>query len=411
MRKEIEIRHDIAAQLATVNNQAATNEERAAALVRLSALKTELEERLIVSEMERRMAESDLSDGEKRELQRFSLQKFLREAAEGNLSGFEAEMHEEAKREAANNGQSLIGHGIPQRILANKRAAVGQNVTTAGDGGNLVNKDAVVYIEALRNALVLSGMGTTMLTGLVGNVPMVKGTAVSASWGAEVDSVAATKKAFTKTEMSPKRVAITTAYTKQLLAQTSGDIEMLLMDDMVRAHADALQSVAIAGGGSNQPTGILATSGIGAVVIGDNGGAITWPKVVELETKVSVGNAAMGALNYLTNSKVIGAMKTIEKASSTARYIMENGQTNGYNVVGTNSVPSNLTKGTGTALSAMIFGNFNDLLIGQWGGLDVVVDPYSLKKTGEIEVTLNAYHDVFVRRNESFAAIKDITTV
>ena len=119
----------------------------------------------------------------------------------------------------------------------------------------------------------------------------------------------------------------------------------------------------------------------------------------------------MGALNYLTNSKVIGAMKTIEKASNTARYIMENGQTNGYNIVGTNSVPSNLTKGTGTDLSAMIFGNFNDLLIGQWGGLDVVVDPYSLKKTGEIEVTLNAYHDVFVRRNESFAAIKDITTV
>lgn len=410
MRKENEIRHEIAAQLLIVNNQDAATEQRAAALARLAELKVELEERLIISEMERRMAASDLSDSEKRELQRFSFQKFIREAINGGLTGFELEMSEEARREAAANGASLLGVGIPYSVLANKRAATGQNVTTAADGGNLVNKEPVVYIEALRNALVLSGMGTTMLTGLVGNVPMVKGTAISASWGAEADSIAATKKTTTRTEMSPKRVAITTAYTKQLLAQTSGDIEMLLMDDMVRAHADALQSVAINGGGSNQPTGILATSGIGSVVIGDNGGAITWAKVVELETKVSTNNAALSPLNYLTNSKVIGAMKTIERATNTARYIMENGQANGYNVIGTNSVPSNLTKGTGTNLSAMIFGNFSDLIIGQWGGMDVVVDPYSLKKAGEVEVTLNAYHDVFLRRTESFAAIKDITS-
>lgn len=191
------------------------------------------------------------------------------------------------------------------------------------------------------------------------------------------------------------------------------------MDEMIAAHAGALEAAAIQGGGTSEPVGILGTSGIGAVAMGVAGAAITWAKLVELETKINTANANMGSLNYLTNSKVVGGLKTIERSVGTARFLLENGQSNGYPVIATNHVPSNLTKvhvGGGAAgadltienLSAMIFGNFEDLYIGQWGGLDVVVDPYSLKKTGQIETTINAFHDVLVRRPASFAAIKDI---
>lgn len=416
MRKISEIKNDIATRLAEAKNGELDAQARAAAVVKLNELNQELRDALIVEAAERAAAQNSFSQQETEEVQRFSFAKFLREASDpsAGLTGLEAEMSQEAVREAKLSGIVLNGRGIPYIVLAAKRAATGQNVTTANDGGNLVNREPVVYLEALRAALVMARMGVTQLTGLVGNVPFAKGTALSASWAGEDGEVTASKKTITKAEMSPKRLAITTAYSRQLLEQTSGDVDRLIMMDMVAAHAAALEKAAIQGGGSNEPTGILATSGIGSVVIGAGGGAITWAKLVELETKVSVANAALGNLGYLTNSKVMGALKTVERASGTARFLYENGEANGYKVAVTNNVPANLTKVNGETtvenLSAMIFGNFADLVLGQWGGLDIIVDPYSLKKKGEIETTVNAFHDVYVRRAESFAAVKDLTT-
>lgn len=415
MRKLAEIKNDIAGQLAIAKDNAKTAEERAAAIEKLRELNQELQGAFLIEATERATAQNSFSTQEVKEAQRFSFVKFLREAASGGaLSGLELEMAQEAVRESKLNGIVLNGLGIPHIILATKRAATGQNVTTATDGGNLVGSDPVVYIEALRAKLVLSQLGAFFMTGLVGNVPLAKGSALSASWGGEVGEVAAVKKAITKSEMTPKRLAMTTAYSRQLLEQTSGDIDRLIMLDMINGHAAALEAAAIAGGGANEPSGILATAGIGSVVIGAGAGAINWPKLVELETKVAGNNADSGALGYLTNSKVMGALKTIERAAGTARFLYENKESNGYPVVVTNNIPSNLTKVNGgdtiQNLSAMIFGNFADLLIGQWGGLDVIVDPYSLKKVGEVETTINAFHDVALRRVESFAACKDITT-
>lgn len=98
-------------------------------------------------------------------------------------------------------------------------------------------------------------------------------------------------------------------------------------------------------------------------------------------------------------------MKTTEKASGTARFLMEAANTlNGYDIISTTLMPSDITKGTGENLSAMLFGNFADVIVGQWGGLDIIVDPYTLKKSAQVEITMNAWHDVFVRHDESFAA-------
>ncbi len=412
MRKISEIKNDIATRLAEAKDESLGADVRAAAVVKLRELNQELHDALILEASERSVAENNFSQSERNEAQRFSFAKFLREASDpnGTLSGLELEMSQEAVREAKKNGVVLNGLGIPYIILASKRAATGQNVGTAVDGGILVQNEPLVYMEALRAKLIMAQMGATYLTGLVGNLPIAKGSTISASWAGETDEVAGTKKSYAKTEMSPKRLAITTAYSRLLLEQSSQDVDAMIMADMVLAHAHALELAAIQGGGTNEPVGILGTAGIGSVVIGANGGAITWPKLVELETNVAGKNADIGSLGYLTNSKVMGALKTVERAANTAHYLYENGQANGYKVGVTNNVPSNITKGTGTNLSALIFGNFSDLLIGQWGGLDVVVDPYTLKKKAEIETTINAFHDIYVRRTESFAAIKDLTT-
>lgn len=422
MKKINEIKKEISDNLLIVKNQESEQEVRSAAIEKLEALNLELKDAYIADAAERSIANNTFSDTEKKEAQRFSFAKFLREAAEGNLTGFEAEMAQEARNEASKNGQTLRGLGIPNLILQSRDAApaAGQNVTTVADGGNLVQKYPITYVELLRKKLVIASLGARYMSGLVGNVPFVTGSTISAAWGSEFEPLNTVgKAAFSIKEMTPKRLAVNTAFSRQLLNQTGGEIERILMDEMIAAHAGALEAAAIQGGGTSEPVGILGTSGIGAVAMGVAGAAITWAKLVELETKINTANANMGSLNYLTNSKVVGGLKTIERSVGTARFLLENGQSNGYPVIATNHVPSNLTKvhvGGGAAgadltienLSAMIFGNFEDLYIGQWGGLDVVVDPYSLKKTGQIETTINAFHDVLVRRPASFAAIKDI---
>ena len=143
---------------------------------------------------------------------------------------------------------------------------------------------------------------------------------------------------------------------------------------------------------------------------GTNGAAISWANIVALESAVGAANGLFGRLAYVTNSKVAGSMKATPQVNGYPRYMMEDGRTNGFDVHVTNAIPSNLTKGTGTGLSAMIFGNFEEVLVPQWGGLDMIVDPFGSKARGVVEVTAIAYHDVCVRRPACFAAIKDIKT-
>ena len=135
-------------------------------------------------------------------------------------------------------------------------------------------------------------------------------------------------------------------------------------------------------------------------------------KVIDLESAVDVANALDGALSYLSNAKVKGEMrKTVRVSSTDSRFIMDDpNELSGFPFLNTNNVPSDLTKGIGTALSAMIFGNFNDLLIGHWGAVDVLVDPFSLSSQGATRMTIFNDIDVAVRHAESFAAIQDIVT-
>lgn len=413
MRTIAEIRKDLNAKVAEVKGIDASNAEATQkGLSELDALVKELEAANQVEAAEQRAAEQKLDLLQKKAGRSFSLVKFVRELSEGRgLTGLEAEVAEMGAEEYRRMGLTANGAVVPSAFI---RAAQGQNAGTAVDGGNLVETMAARYVEALKEKLVVAQLGATVLTDLLGEVPVITSAAISADWGAEA-AVANTKKAnYAKAVMKPHRNSVNVVVTKDLLRQTSFDVEQDLINKITEAHAVLLESAAIAGKGTgNEPKGILNTVGIGDVAMGTNGAAISWKKVVELETKVNSVNANRGRMAYLTNAKVFGALKTTEKATGSGRFIMEDaaaGRCNGYVTEFSNLVPSNLTKGSGSNLSAMIFGNFQDLYIGQWGGLDIVVDPYTSKKTAEIEICLNAWNDVLVAEPKSFAAIKDIVT-
>jgi len=412
MRKIAEIRKDlaeavIALKAVDLKDQAAVD----AAEAKVNALISELNAAETVEAAERRTAEMQFRDKEKAEGRSFSLVKFLREAAEGKLTGLEAEAAEMGAKEYERMGLSKKGLVIPVALL---RSSAGQNYSTNADGGYAAEQAAPTYVEGLKDRLVVAKLGAKVMGGLVGTIPFVSAGSITSAWKAEGAEASVSKSTFAKVSLTPHRNATIAAFSKDLLRQTSIDIENVLMGLILDSHAALIEQACIAGSGSsNQPTGILATANIGSVVMGTNGGAISWAKVVELETKINSENANRGKLGYLTNAKVIGAMKTTEKASNTARFLLEHpfDSLNGYAIEWTNLVPSNLTKGSSSGVcSAMIFGNFADLYVGHWGGIDVVVDPYTLAQNGDVRIVLNSYDDCVVVNPKSFAAIKDITT-
>lgn len=366
---------------------------------------------------------SEFSKKENRRLDEFSFVKVFRAQMNGKtLDGFEAEMIQEGEKEARNNGKSVEGLAIPNLIL-NHRSHLNYNkrttltAATAATAGNLIQDGALTFIDALRAQMKVAQMGAQFLSGLQGDLPFIVKDGVSAAaWAAENGTAAESNFTTTKKTLSPKRLAAFTPYSKRLLNQSSLDVEALVRQDLMMAIAQAVDIAAINGSGSNnQPTGILNTTGIGSVAGGTNGAAPTLANIVQLEQAVAVANADVGSLGYLTNPKVRGKLKSSPLDAGSGRFLWDYSmpmELNGYNAQVSTNVPSDLTKGTGTALSAVIFGNFNDLVIGQFGsGLDLLVDPYTSAKDNIVNVIANSEYDCLIKQPASFAAMVDAITV
>ena len=381
-------------------------------------LRTTLEQEELLR-MKAGMSGTFISADDKKTFERYSFRKAMLAAATGrNLEGVEAEMHEEAIREARAENRTITGVGVPFVLLTNrnfshKRTATstGQNVAVPGDGGYFVQQEQILYYDALRDKLLLPGMGARLLTGLVGDLPLVEGGVFTASWLTEVDTDTTTKAAFDQLIMKPNRLQATGALSIQLLRQASLDVERMVEDQLISAHALGLQKAAINGSGSApEPRGILNKSGIGSIVGDTSGKAPTWANIIGLETEVAIDNADGNSMAYLTNARVRGKLKQTPKETGYPTYVWDANGMNGYPAFVTNAVPHDLVKGNSSVCSAIIFGDFSKLIIGQWGNLDIIVDPYSLKKKAEVETTVISYGDIGILQPGAFAAMKDALT-
>ena len=295
-------------------------------------------------------------------------------------------------------------------------------VGTGSAGGNTVSTDLLSgsFIDLLRNKLMVIQMGAQMMTGLRGNIAIPRQTGgATAYWVAESGAPTASQQAFDQVTMSPKTVGAYTDISRRMLEQSSIDVEAFVRNDLASTVATAIDLSAINGTGSNnQPTGILEVSGIGSVVGGTDGLAPTWAHIVELWSDLATANADVGTTGLLTNSKVVGKLMSTLKDSGVSGYIVEdfpgaNGMTScgGMRMGVSNQVPSNLDKGNSTGVcSAIIAGNWNDLIIGQWGTLDLMIDPYSLSTSGTVRIIALQDIDIAVRHAVSFSAMLDALT-
>lgn len=352
----------------------------------------------------------------KKEDQEYSIVRALLASATGDWSKapFELEVSREIARKV---GKESKGFFLPTNLSV--RAPLSAGVTAAG--GAAVQTAIYPLIELLRNRMMVRNMGASVFSGLQGNVAFPRQTAAATLyWTGEVPAsdVTESEATFDQAVLTPKTAQATTAYSRQLLAQASIDIESFVRNDLVRINALGLDLAAINGSGSsNQPRGILNQTGIGSVAGGTNGLAPDWSHIVGLESAVANANADLGERGYLTNTSVRGKLKQVQKATY-LDFIWKDapggngiGEMNGYKAGASNQVPSNLTKGTSVGVcSAIIFGNWSELLIGEWGVLELITDPYAQKKKGNIEVTSFIMADINVRHAVSFAAMVDALT-
>lgn len=345
-----------------------------------------------------------------KEKQNYSLIRAIQAAADNNWgsAGFEKEISDEIASRTGKQPRSFYvpDHGYThQRTLSAVTGSSGSGFSDLTVAENLLTDR---FIDALISTSILGQVGATRFEGLVGDVKIPKFSAnASVTFQTETGSVANNEPDFGQISMTPKTAANKIQISRQLLHQgLNGNLETTLRNHMVRLFAAKLDNVALKGGGSNEPSGVLQTTGIGDVESAGTSGnaALTYGNVVDIWSEVAADNALLGSLYWVTHPRVVGKlMQTLVAASTDSRMIMQD--TNsllGYPLVQTTQMPS-------SSPYTLLFGNFTDLYLGFFGALDVLVDPYGAAGNSTVNLYFYQMMDVAVARPESFAAAQDVT--
>ena len=349
------------------------------------------------------------------EQQRYSLINMVRAVVDNDFTnaGFERECSKAIEQQT---GRRPRGFYIP----SNLQVRTPYITTTATAAGNLVetNVDASSFVDALRAQLKVFELGATVLGGNVGNLDVPRQSGLTSTyWVAEGSAVTEANATFDKISLTPKTVGGLSSWTRVQELQATPDLEQLVRNDLTQQLAAAIDLACINGSGSsNQPTGILNTSGVNSVAGGTNGATITYDHLADLIAAVSQDNADAGRTGFLTNNQVL--TKLLKTKDSDGNYLLGPGSMQagapatlwGRRCEISQQVPSNLTKGSASGTcSAVIYGNWADLIVAQWGSpLDILVNPYgSAFNAGNVEIRALSTLDIGVRHPESFGVMKD----
>jgi len=302
-----------------------------------------------------------------------------------DAASFEREVSEEASKRYGKPANGIL---VPNEVL--KRDLT---VGTATAGGNLVADDLLAgsFIDILRNRMAIMQAGTTVLSGLTGNISIPRQTAASTSyWVGEGSAPTESQQAFDQVNMTPKTLGGYVDFSRRTLLQASIDVEQFVRGDLAKVLALELDRAGIYGtGSSNQPTGLTQTTGIGTQTITTYG---TFAEYIGMETDVASANADAGALKYIVNAAARGALKSTEKASNTAQFVWEGNEINGYPALVSNQLANN----------DVLFGDFSQLVLGTWSGVDLTVDPYAGATSGNVRVIALQDVDFAVKQPGAF---------
>lgn len=327
-------------------------------------------------------------EDEKVDVQRYSLFRAIQAQVSGDWS--KAEYERECSIKIADElGREAKGLFIPYEV---QRA-----VLTTANSSALVGTEHRddMFIESLQADSIVISMGAQLLQGLVGNVDIPKALGgIEMNWIGEDADAPETSANFGTVSLTPRTIAGAVAISRKLLKQSSPSIERLIEADIRKGVALGIDTAVIAGtGADNQPLGIVNTTGVNTQAIADTTDFVpTFAEVVGFETALADDNALRGSLSYLTTPKINGLTKTQPIDAGSGVFLNQDNKMNGYSVKGSSLVPADTT----------IFGNFEDIIIGMWGVMDLVVDTATKASSGGLVLRVFQDIDVAVRHPESF---------
>lgn len=328
----------------------------------------------------------------------------------GNVDiGFEREISGEVQRRS---GRTFEGFAVPDQVFHQERRTllVGSSAADLVANPHLADR----FIDVLRNKLVCATLGGTYLDGLVGSpvdIPRQTGSS-DAQWVGEDGSLSESDASFDDVSLTPKTVGAMTSYSRRTLLNSSPAIENIVRNDLAAVIANAIDAKAMLGdGSSNTPTGII-HSGAFEVPASTS---LSWEEILQFIGQIDGDNALMGSLGWAINPHVVTKLRSTTKVTSDAGagFIMDSpNELAGYRAVSTSALPGNPPGSTPTLAGSLIFGNWADLLIASWSGVDILANPFETTAYAKGRVLVRAMKDcdVAVRHVESFAFANDITT-
>ncbi len=368
-------------------------------------------------------APANVIDAPVKETRKYSLGRMVKAQATGDWreAGLEREINDEITRQV---GRSAEGVYVPD--FAWQQRGPLSTAATGGSGAEVVFDDFVptehrgdMFIEALRARQVLGGLGTTYLSGLTGRIKMPKlATGANAAFVEELADVGDGAGTDGGVTLQPRTMGAFVEMSRLLVMESVPAIEQIIRNDLLASAADRTEFYAINGSGSGgQPTGILNTSGINNLDIssGTDVDALTWADIIALVKLVEEDNGIVNsaAAGFLSHPAVKAKLASTAKVSSTdSVQILDAPWTELYGqpIEFTSNVPTTLDPGDGgNDASALIYGDFSQLMIAQFGAPSILIDPYSNSKSGTIRMVLHAELDVGVRNAVSFAKTDEVS--
>lgn len=313
---------------------------------------------------------------EKRTMEKFSLLKAINCVANNKpLEEREQEVVNAGIAEMRKSGLSYTGQiQIPVEMRSDIVAGVATN------GAEAVATDKMNILEPLRANLVMAQAGANVMTGLVGNIsiPLYDGT--TCGWEGEVDTAKDGAGNFSEVELTPKRLTAFIDVSKQFLLQDAVGAEDMLRNDIVKALSSTLEATILGdeAGTTKKPAGMFN---------GATAATLTYDGMVDMEAKLEEANV-YGDVCYIVSPKAKAALRKAKKGEN--GFVYEFNEVNGIKTLCT------------SAAKGVVLGNFGDYVVAQWGGIDLLIDPYTQATSGKVRIVINAYFDAKPRRSEAF---------
>ena len=343
----------------------------------------------------------------------------------GSFRNGDATMEREVSAEIAKRlKQETLGMYIPNSVTRTQTAsATGAGLAALTSFVSTVTESEV--IEMYRNRARVLALGASRLGGLSGIVRLPRQlTASSGQWLGETTAVTASNVTTDFVAITPKRWSIQNAYTVELLAESSPDVEGMLARDRAKVQALAIDFASINGPtGGASPVGVLNTSGLATINSSGTtlttGKALAYADWLAFESTLAAANADGATSGFLVTPETRGQAKgTPMFPAGYAAPIWASNQRNpdglevgplGYMAGVTNQMPKNL--GAGTNLHAALFGDFSQLIVADYGASELIVDPYTQAGAGVYVVTERVLMDIEIRHISAFVACETVAVV